>query len=138
MKEPMKQRVLRSGLRCAAIILALLFAASGAAAQTETEAPPGWIADAKTGCKIWNPAPEPGEAVRWSGPCKNGFADGSGTLIWSEKGQPGDRYDGDYRGGKRNGHGIVTYSNGDKIEGQWRDDELLQLPPNEIDFKPRR
>src|SRR5215469_12363443 len=103
---------MRSGFRCAAVVAVALYAAAGAAAQTETDAPPGWIADSKTGCKVWNPAPEPKEAIHWSGPCKNGYADGRGTVQWMENGKPGDRYDGEYRGGKRNGHGVVTYSNG--------------------------
>ncbi len=36
-----------------------------------------WIADVKTGCKIWNPAPAPGETVNWAGPCNAGFAEES-------------------------------------------------------------
>ncbi len=41
-----------------------------------------WIADAKTGCQVWNPAPSPGESISWSGPCSNGKATGTGTLQW--------------------------------------------------------
>ena len=129
----MTQRALAAFIMAAALFGALLIVAPARA-----QAPPGWIADKKTGCKVWDPAPEPGEAVEWSGPCKNGLADVEGTLQWSQNGQPSDRYVGEYHGGKRNGHGTVTYRNGQTVNGEWRDDELLQLPPNEIDFIERR
>ncbi|HEY3918074.1 MAG TPA: hypothetical protein VGL83_09785 [Stellaceae bacterium] len=106
--------------------------ALSAAAQTEKQTPPGWIADAKTGCKIWNPAPQTHETIHWSGGCKGGYAQGKGTLQWFENSRPGDRYEGEYQGGKRNGHGVVTESNGTRIEGDWRNDELMQMGVNEI------
>src|SRR5277367_3059389 len=98
-------------------VAAILCLALPSAAQTDNQAPPGWIADSMTGCKIWNPAPQPHEAVHWAGPCKDGFADGKGTLQWTENGQLGDRYDGAYQHGKRNGHGVVTESDGHRTEG---------------------
>jgi hypothetical protein len=103
-----------------------------ALAQSQPGKPPSWIADSKTGCKVWNPAPQARETIRWSGSCQDGYAQGKGTLEWSENGRPGDRYVGEYQGGKRNGHGVVTMSNGTRIEGDWRNDELLQLGVNEI------
>jgi hypothetical protein len=116
-----------------AVVLAVgLGFASQAGAQTDAQAPPGWIADAKTGCKIWNPAPQSHESVHWSGRCKGGYAEGKGTLQWTENGRAGDRYEGEYEAGKRNGHGIVTERDGTRIEGDWRNDELLQLGVNEI------
>jgi hypothetical protein len=110
----------------------LLNASVAAMAQAQSGKPPDWIADAKTGCKVWNPAPQARETIRWSGGCEGGFAQGRGTLQWYENGRPGDRYDGEYQAGKRNGHGVVTMSNGKRIEGDWRNDELLQLGVNEI------
>ena len=120
------------------IVAAMLGVALPSAAQTGNDAPPGWIADSFTGCKIWNPAPQPHETVHWAGPCKDGFAEGKGTLQWTENGQLGDRYDGEYQHGKRNGHGVVTESNGHRTEGNWLDDELLQPGANQIDFSTRR
>jgi hypothetical protein len=32
----------------------------------------------------------------------------------------GDKYDGDYKDDKRNGKGIVTYANGNKEEQVWK------------------
>jgi MORN repeat len=139
-----KHRVLRvlpdfcGAALIAACLAAGLFAASPAAAQEESHAPPRWIADAKTGCKVWDPAPEAGESVSWSGPCKAGFAEGEGTLQWFLHGKKGDRYDGGYAHGKRNGYGVVTFANGETVKGAWLDDKLIQLPTNEIDYIERR
>lgn len=93
---------------------------------------PGWIADTKTGCKLWNPSPQAHETIRWSGGCDGGYAQGKGTVQFYENGRPGDRFEGEYQAGKRNGHGIAIMSNGTRIEGDWRNDELLQLGVNEI------
>jgi len=57
------------------LLIALLFAALPAAGQTS-----GWIADARTGCKVINLTPKPPETISWSGSCANGLAQGSGVL----------------------------------------------------------
>ena len=117
----------------------LLAAVPGAArAQLST-----WSTDARTGCRVWNPAPLPNETVTWSGACRNGVGQGAGVLLWIENGRLGDRYDGELRDGKQtgrgvitaadgksydgsfrdgtmNGHGIYTYANGDHYDGEWR------------------
>ncbi len=114
------------------VLSVLLGLAWPAMAQHKSTRPPGWIADSKTGCKVWNPAPQAHETIHWSGKCQGGYASGDGTLQWFENGRPGDRYEGEYQDGKRNGHGTVTMGNGTRIEGDWRNDELLQLGVNEI------
>lgn len=106
--------------------------AAGPVAQAQSGKSPSWIADSKTGCKVWNPSPEARETIRWSGSCEGGYAQGKGTLQFFENGKPGDRFEGEYQAGKRNGHGVVTMSNGTRIEGDWRNDVLLQLGVNEI------
>jgi hypothetical protein len=55
-----------------------------------------WIADAKSGCKIWNPQPAPRETVVWNGPCKDGFGEGKGVLDWLRGGSSYERDDGKY------------------------------------------
>lgn len=90
-------------------------------AQSVPKAQPGWIADPKSGCKVWNPQPEPNESITWSGPCKDGIANGKGTLQWIEEGKPGSRYDGEMKGGKPNGHGIEVHANGNRYEGEFKD-----------------
>jgi hypothetical protein len=121
---------------CAATLVTVLCIAFPASAQTGNPMRPGWIADQKTGCKVWNPAPEPRESIRWSGACKDGFAQGKGTVQWLENGQPGDRFDGEYQHGKRNGFGVVTESDGTRTAGEWKDDELVEGTLN-IDFRDR-
>ena len=43
-----------------------------------------WVADAKSGCQVWNPNPQLEETVAWSGSCANGRAEGHGTVRWVE------------------------------------------------------
>src|SRR5690348_2060240 len=39
----------------------------------------GWMADLRTGCRVWNEVPQPDEKVTWSGPCgPDGVATGFG------------------------------------------------------------
>jgi hypothetical protein len=117
------------GVLAVALIVSSALPSSTAA---QNDRAPGWIADSRTGCKVWNPAPQARETIHWSGRCKGGYAQGRGTLQWFENGKPGDRYDGEYEAGKRSGHGVVVERNGTRIEGDWRNDELLQLGVNEI------
>ena len=119
------------GVSALAVVL-ILGSALTLSAAAQTARAPGWIVDSRTGCKVWNPAPQAHETIRWSGGCKGGYAQGKGTLQWFENGRPGDRYDGEYEAGKRSGHGVVVQRNGTRIEGDWRNDELLQLGVNEI------
>lgn len=116
----------------AGLTLAALGLAPAGHAQAQSSKQPTWIADSKSGCKVWNPSPQAHETIQWSGGCNAGYAQGKGTLQWFENGKPSDRYVGEYQGGKRNGHGVVTMKNGTRIEGDWRNDELLQLGVNEI------
>jgi hypothetical protein len=89
-------------------------------------APPGWIADARTGCHVWNDVPRPKETVTWSGGCSNRFAEGKGVLQWFVDGKPGQRYEGEYRYGRLNGRGVLHYGATTehvsiRYEGEFRD-----------------
>jgi hypothetical protein len=84
---------------------------------------PGWIADAQSGCRVWNALPRPDENVTWSGGCADGIASGQGVLQWFTSGQPADRYEGTYRNGQENGRGVFLWANGQRYEGEWRDGE---------------
>ena len=103
----------------------ILLVASGAWAQTEKQAPPDWITTTNQPCKVWNPEPQPNESVTWSGACKDGLATGQGILRWTENGKPDVVYEGGYANGKRNGHGVMTTPEGQRVEGVWIDDKLL-------------
>ncbi len=64
------------------LICGLCVAATSAWADAEDN----WIADAKTGCKVWNPFPEVDGLITWSGECKDNKADGKGVLRFSKNG----------------------------------------------------
>ncbi|HEX5280458.1 MAG TPA: hypothetical protein VFW28_10280 [Micropepsaceae bacterium] len=104
--------------------IAAMLVTSQALSQPQ-KAKPDWIVTTNQPCKVWNPEPQPNESVTWSGECKDGFATGKGILRWSESGKPEVVFDGEYRNGKRNGHGVLMTPDGDHVEGVWVDDELL-------------
>jgi len=111
---------------------AILFLTSQVIAQTNNPAPPDWITATNQPCKIWNPAPQPNESVTWSGPCKDGFASGQGVLLWTEDGKPDVKFEGSYANGKRNGHGVMITPDGNRVEGEWLNDNLLAGDRNSI------
>ena len=59
-----------------ALLLAGLCTCSAAVAVEDDAS---WIAD-KRGCKVANTFPREGESITWSGPCKDGYADGEGVM----------------------------------------------------------
>ena len=99
-------------------LIALFLVAFPVAAQNPQ---PGWIADAKTGCRVWSLNPNPARTVTWSGGCQNGLAQGRGVVQAFQAGQPFARYEGELRDGKANGRGLYTYASGNRYEGEWRD-----------------
>jgi hypothetical protein len=97
------------------------------------------------GCKVINPHPVEHERISWNGGCKDGYADGSGVLIWYlndketiryegdvRQGQPhgqiysidlnGNQYEGAYLAGKKEGKGIWMENDGTRYEGEFKDD----------------
>jgi hypothetical protein len=107
---------------------------------------PGWLQATGSQCWVWDPEPQIGEAVTWTGKCdRAGRATGHGLLVWLLNGEPGERYDvdmvkgrmngrgiavipdgsryeGEYKNNMRNGIGIVTFKDGSRYEGNFRDD----------------
>ncbi|MGA7804231.1 hypothetical protein [Bradyrhizobium sp.] len=83
-----------------------------------------FVADAGSGCKIWNPHPESGEAVRWVGNCTDGLAQGRGKLEWLRNGVPSERDEGEWNLGRQTGRGIQQWSGG-RYDG-----ELLNGEPS--------
>jgi hypothetical protein len=81
-----------------------------------------WIADQRTGCKVWDPHPLINEAVHWNGSCSNGLATGHGVPKWFKDGKPHSQYEGTYQNGRMTGHGTYT-STTSRYEGDWRDDK---------------
>ncbi len=85
--------------------------------------PPGWIAAQGSGCRVWNLCPQRDESVTWSGACPTGFASGRGVTQWFRSGQPGARFEGTLRDGKRQGRGVYIFFNGNRYEGEFVDDK---------------
>ena len=53
-------------------------------------------------------------------------------MRWTESGKPDAEFDGEYANGKRNGHGVLTTPDGQRVEGQWADDEPVIVDPHAI------
>jgi hypothetical protein len=81
-----------------------------------------WVADAKSGCRVWDPNPQLEETVIWSGSCANGRAEGRGTAQWSKSGSPSETDDGEWRDGRQVNQGTQTWSGG-RYEGELADGE---------------
>jgi hypothetical protein len=69
-----------------------------------------FVADAKDGCKVWNPHPQPDEAVNWSGGCVNGLAQGPGNLQWLKNNKPYEKDEGEWNEGRQSGRGTQDWS----------------------------
>jgi hypothetical protein len=95
----------------AALLAAVFFAFPGAGFAGD------WIADTKTGCKVWNPHPTAGETAAWTGACKDGFADGKGVLSWVRGGQSYERDEGEWHAGRQAGDGAQSWPGG-QYKGQ--------------------
>ena len=54
---------------------------------------------------------------KYEGNFKNGLRDGNGKYFYKN----GDVYDGEFKDGKIEGEGVMTYENGHKYEGEFRD-----------------
>ncbi len=107
--------MLRIKLVPIAIAALLLSASAGYAQDTETPT----IAD-ENGCKVYNPMPQQEETISWSGECRNGFADGSGTLDWFIGGQLEERYEGELNMGWADGEGTYVSRRGVRYKGGWK------------------
>lgn len=80
--------------------------------------------DPATGCKMWNPNPDPKDSFTWSGECKGDYAEGPGVAQYFADGNPVGKYEGVLIKGKRSGKGVASWSNGNRYEGDWLDDNM--------------
>ena len=80
-----------------------------------------WNINTKTNCKIWDDDYMPNRVISWSGGCVDGYASGSGTIVWYRDGKETEQYKGEMKKGKYDGKGTFTWSNGDKYEGDFVD-----------------
>lgn len=103
--------------------IAFAFALS-LAALTPAFGADGWIADERTGCKIWARNVEPGDGVVWNGGCQNGLAEGRATYEFTFNGKANWKGEAEFRGGRRFGRGSAVNADGVRIEGQYRNGVL--------------
>ena len=75
----------------------------------------------RPGCYVWNPGLAQGATVTWTGDCVGGFGQGMGTLTWVWDGNR-QTATGRLQNGRRNGHWVFRYPNGDVQEGPMADD----------------
>ncbi|MFL6660367.1 MAG: hypothetical protein ACJ8GW_19930 [Massilia sp.] len=78
----------------------------------------------KDDCKVINPHPIGRESVTWTGPCKDGFAEGVGKLSWFLDGELRSEYEGGMQGGRYHGAGYRREVDGDQYEGQFVNGKL--------------
>ena len=97
--------------------LILILLSATAYAQTASN----WIQEERTGCKVFNLAPEPNESVQITGNCANGYLEGQGTVVWYLNGKFNEKSEGFYLKGKLNGQGTINYANGNKVVGDFKD-----------------
>ena len=83
--------------------------------------PGAWVVDGSSGCRIWNPEPQPGERVLWDGPCRDGVASGEGWLQWFRDGRPVGQFVGAMRDGREGDAGTWVWDDGTRFEGTLRD-----------------
>ena len=96
---------MNAGSRLACLLAGVLCIYVSAAHAEPTSA--HWVADSH-GCKVANPQPQPIESISWSGRCKDGYADGPGTVSWFSEGKSNGITSGTFKEGKLTGKGYVT------------------------------
>ena len=80
-----------------------------------------WV-EPRPGCKVWLSANKLGDyTIQWVGPCRDGYANGPGTLNFLYTGEPAGWYAGPMNAGKFEGRGIRSHADGERYEGDWRD-----------------
>ena len=100
-----------------AIIAAFLVFSTFSHAQQQGETPT--IAD-ENGCKVYNPMPQEKESIKWDGECRDGYANGKGTLDWYIDGRLEERYEGELNMGWADGEGIYISRRGIRYKGEWK------------------
>ena len=91
---------------------------------------PHWIKDLNSGAYVWNPEPQDGESVRWSGGVVNDggilYAQGSGILTWYRDGQVIQVDEGSFEVGRHNGRFKHTFPSGRVDQSNWEHGEEIR------------
>jgi hypothetical protein len=138
-----------SGIAKAVLAAALLNCGLLNASATDNSNAGLWLKDGD--CSLFSagasPGASPGDTVRWTGECRDGYAEGLGTATFTHDDQSqsftaffvhgvipdghvitrwgqGWSYDGETVGGRFNGPGILTTDRSDRFDGQWNDGKM--------------
>jgi hypothetical protein len=110
-------------MKCVTAIVLLLAGTVAVPSRAQAQALPGsWIPDQGSGCKVWNPHPQPGETVYWIGACAGGFAHGPGAAQWLRNSVPFESDEGEWRAGRQTGNGSQAWPSG-RYDGDLTDGE---------------
>jgi len=101
----------------ACLLTSLSLALTSLAAAAEPGPRGDWTVDARSGCKVWNPHPQPNEGVHWSGECKDGLAHGRGVVQWLRDNTPLERDEGEWHRGRQTGKAVQVWPTG-RYEGE--------------------
>ncbi|HEY5047772.1 MAG TPA: hypothetical protein VII49_07135 [Rhizomicrobium sp.] len=132
------------GLVAGLSLVAVSAAAEESAATATGNLQNHWLRDRQTGCRATNPAFAQADGIVWAGACTDGVANGPGTLIFLNKGQPqltvggifrngeldpgrasltwadGSKFDGAQSGAKFDGAGVFISARNDRFDGEWK------------------
>ncbi len=90
-----------------------------------------WIKDMNSGAYVWNPEPQDGESVRWSGDFVeedgNRFAQGRGTLTWYKYGEVIQTDEGVFDHGRHHGQFRHTFKSGRVDYSNWDHGQEIPL-----------
>ena len=95
----MRRRDLLRTTALASAVIAMGWAVTADGADATPPTVPNWIVADNQPCRVYNPYPEPGESVTWSGGCVDGKAEGEGQLVWRSADST-KTYEGHMRAGK--------------------------------------
>ena len=73
------------------------------------------------GCYVWDDSLKPDQTVTWSAECAGGLAEGTGELtwVWGSDREESATSTGQLQQGKRHGHWVSRYADGDVSEGPY-------------------
>ncbi len=83
-----------------------------------------WV-DCGNNVQLLDPYYSPGVSFQWSGPSKNGKADGQGVAVKYKNGQFESKYEGTYKKGVREGKGTFTHADGTVRQGTFVNGQLI-------------
>ncbi|MBP2297289.1 hypothetical protein [Azospirillum rugosum] len=100
-------------LLAACALLTILAVARGSVAETV-------LTDRESGCRVRLQQPGDGDTVRWTGPCRKGFAHGGGVLEWYRDGAPAGWAEGGFADGRLEGPARMEWEDGKAFTGRFR------------------